>query len=72
MNGFTKWLSSTKFQIAVLSIGLIYLQQEWYGLSATVAADCIMKLAIAYFGARIIEPVVEFIVKKLNGVNLGK
>ena len=67
MNGFFKWLSSTKFQIAVLAIGLIYLQQGFYELPPAVATDAIVKLSLGYFTARIIEPIVEFVVRKLDG-----
>lgn len=66
MNGFLKWLSSTKFQICVLSIGLIYLQQELYGLNPEIVTDAIIKLALGYFSARILEPIVEFLIQKLN------
>ena len=59
---YFKWLSSTKFQIAVMCIALIYLQQEFYGLNPGVATDALVKLAIAYFSARVLEPVVEFFV----------
>ena len=48
------------------AIGLIYLQQELYGLSAEVVTDAIVKLSIAYFSARILEPIVEFLIKKLE------
>lgn len=66
MNGFYKWVNSTKFQIAILSIGLIYLQQSLYGLSPEVVANCLVKIAIAYFGARVLEPIVEKITEKLK------
>ena len=59
---YFKWLSSTKFQIAVMCIALIYLQQEFYGLNPEVATDALLKLALGYFSARILEPVVEFLV----------
>ena len=68
MKGFYKWLSSTKFQISVLSIGLIYLQQGLYGLDPDSVTDAIVKICIAYMGARIIEPIVEAaVVIKQNG-----
>ena len=66
LTGFGKWLSSTKFQLAVLGIGLIYLQQELYGLTPEIATNALVKIILGYFGARIIEPVVEFIVKKIE------
>lgn len=65
-NGFTKWLSSTKFQIAVLCIGLIYLQQPLYGLSAEITASSIVKICIGYLGARILEPIVEMSVSRFK------
>jgi len=59
---YFKWLSSTKFQIAVLCIALIYLQQEFYGLSPEIVTDALLKITLAYFSARIVEPVIEFLV----------
>jgi len=66
VNGFNKWLGSTKFQIAVLCIALIYLQQFLNGLSAEIVADSLVKICIAYLGARILEPVVEMSVARLK------
>ena len=59
---YIKWLSSTKFQIAVMCIALIYLQQEFYGLNPEIVTDALLKITLAYFSARIIEPVIEFLV----------
>ena len=66
MSGFYKWLSSTKFQIAILCIALIYIQQSAYGLSAEVAASSLVKICLAYLGARMLEPIVEFAIKKVK------
>jgi len=66
MNGFYKWLSSTKFQICVLVIGLVYLQQELYGLNPEIVTDALIKIALGYFSARILEPIVEFLIRKLE------
>ena len=66
LTAFGKWLNSTKFQLAILCIGLVYLQQELYGLSPEIAANALVKVTLGYFGARIVEPVVEFITKKLE------
>ena len=66
VNGFNKWLASTKLQVSVLCIGLIYLQQFVNGLSAEVVADSLVKICIAYLGARILEPVVEMSVARLK------
>jgi len=66
MNGYLKWLSSTKFQIAFLAIGLIYCSQEFFKLNPEIATDAIVKLSLGYFTARIVEPIVEFVVQKLN------
>ncbi len=66
LTGFGKWLSSTKFQIAILCIGLIYLQQEMYALNPEVATNALVKIVLGYFGARIVEPIVEFVTKKIE------
>jgi len=63
---YVKWLSSTKFQIAVMCIVLIYLQQEFYGLSPEIVTDALLKITLAYFSARIVEPVVEFLIGAIN------
>ena len=65
VNGFNKWLSSTKFQVAVLCIALIYLQQILFGLSPESVADSLVKICLAYLSARILEPVVEKITGKM-------
>lgn len=66
MNGFKKWLSSTKFQIAVLAIGLIYVAMKIFKADPEVAIPAIRDVSIAYFGARVIEPIVDFVTKKLK------
>lgn len=66
LTGFGKWLSSTKFQLAILCIGLIYLQQEMYALNPEVATNALVKIVLGYFGARIVEPIVEFVTKKIE------
>lgn len=68
-NGFTKWLSSSKFQIGILAIGLIYLSMEIFEANPDTAIKAIRDIAIGYFGARVIEPIVEFAV---NNIKLGK
>lgn len=65
-NGFYKWLHSTKFQVAILCIGLIYLQQELYFLKAEIVTAALVKISIAYFGARILEPIAEFLANKIK------
>ena len=66
VNGFNKWLGSTKFQIAVLCVFLIYLQQPLYGLDPVLAASSLVKICIAYLGARILEPIVEMSVTRFK------
>lgn len=66
MNGFKKWLSSTKFQIAVLAIGLIYLAMEIFEADPAVALPLIRDVSLGYFTARVVEPAVEFFIKKLS------
>jgi len=65
VNGFNKWLSSSKFQIAVLTIGLIYVQQ-FNGLAVEIVAESLVKICVAYLGARILEPVVEMAVSRFK------
>ena len=68
LNGFSKWLTSTKFQIAVLAIVLTYLAQVFFKLEPQAAVKVIKDIALGYFGARILEPVVEHAVNKLGGI----
>ena len=65
-NGFSKWLTSTKFQVAVLGIMLLYLAPVFYkSLDPTRMAELIRDIVLGYFAARVGEPVVEAAV---NGV----
>jgi len=66
MNGFYKWLSSTKFQITLLATLLIYSLTPLFKLSPEVVADSLVKIVGIYCGARILEPIVEFLIKKLD------
>ena len=70
MNGretaWQKFLTSSKFQIALLAIGLIYVDQFAFGLSPEVCATSIMKISIGYFGARVLEPIADKITGGLN------
>ena len=70
MNGretaWQKFLTSSKFQIALLAIGLIYVAQILFGLSPETAATTIMKIAVGYFGARVLEPIVSKITGGLS------
>lgn len=65
MNGFKKWLNSTKFQVAVLGIIFLYLAPVFFEADPNLMAKYIRDIAIAYMGFRIGEPVVEAAV---NGV----
>lgn len=66
MNGFKKWLSSTKFQIAVLAIGLVYVAMEIFEADPADALPLIRDVALGYFTARVAEPIVEMAVKKIK------
>jgi len=58
-DGFTKWLSSTRFQVAVLAIGLIYLSMEIFEADPAVAIGAIRDVALGYFAARVVQPILE-------------
>lgn len=64
LTAFKKLIISSKFQLAILSVGLIYIQQSLYGLSPEIAAESIVKIAVAYFAARLIEPIAEWAAKR--------
>ncbi len=66
MNGFKKWLSSTKFQIGILAIGLIYIAMEIFEADPADALPLIRDVALGYFTARVAEPIVEVAVRKLS------
>lgn len=68
MTGFLKWLNSTKFQIGVLAIILIYFSVEFFQADPDTANSLIRDIAIAYFGARVAEPVVEYLTSRLSKV----
>lgn len=63
---FIKWISSSKFQIAIIVLGFLALLVIRYQLKPDVAAGEAVKLAIAYFAARVAEPVVEYALAKLG------
>ena len=65
-SGFRKWLSSTKFQIAVLAIGLIYTSMAIFDSDPTHMNGYIRDIALGYFGARVVEPLVEFATNKIK------
>ena len=58
-DGFTKWLSSTRFQVAVLAIGLIYLSMDIFEADPTVAIGAIRDVSLGYFTARVVQPLLE-------------
>lgn len=66
MTVFKKFIISSKFQVAILAIGLIYLSMEIFYADPAVAIKAIRDIAIAYFAARVAEPLVEFVTKKLK------
>jgi len=66
LNGFNKWLQSSKFQIAFIAIGLIYLSMEIFNANPDTALPLVRDVALGYFGARVVEPIVEFAVKRLG------
>lgn len=68
MNGFLKWLNSTKFQIGILAIVLIYFSVEIFQADPNIANSLIRDVAIAYFGARVAEPVVEYLTNRMSKV----
>lgn len=63
---FVKWACSSKFQIAIIVLGFLALLVSRYKLAPDVAATESVKLAIAYFGARVAEPVVEYALSRLG------
>ena len=58
-DGFTKWLSSTRFQVAILAIGLIYVSMEIFEADPTVAIKAIRDVSLGYFTARVVQPLLE-------------
>jgi len=64
-SGFKKFIISSKLQVAVLAIGLIYISMEIFDADPADAIGAIRDVAIAYFGARVAEPIVEFLGKKI-------
>lgn len=72
MTVFKKFMISSKFQVAVLAIGLIYLSMEIFYADPAVAIKAIRDVAIAYFGARVLEPIVEFVTKKFSKPKVEK
>lgn len=63
--GFQKWLYSTKFQICILAMGLIVMDLVVFGLDPKSFADSVVKISIGYFGARVLEPIVDNISSRI-------
>lgn len=68
VDGFAKWLSSTKFQVFMLVFVIAIFLIVVYRLSPADALGKIRDVAIAYMGARVLEPVAEFLTKKNGGM----
>ena len=64
--GFKKFMISSKFQIAAVTIGLVYLSVNLLGSTPDTAISCIRDIAVAYFAARVLEPAVEFMVTRIK------
>ena len=64
MNGFLKFLSSSKYQLALLTFGFIVWLIASNKISGELAVREVVKLSIAYFGARVLEPFVEFLLNR--------
>ena len=65
--GFDKWLASSKFQIALLFVAVCIFLVVVYRLAPDVAIKELTKVAAAYFGARVLEPIAGEIAGKING-----
>ena len=69
MGWFEKLLCSSKLQIAIIVLGMIVFLVVRYKLAPHIAANEAVKLAIAYFAARVAEPVVEYALARLGKPN---
>ena len=65
--GFEKWLASSKFQIALIVVAVAMFLVIVYRLAPDVAIKELTKVAAAYFGARVLEPIAGEIAGKING-----
>lgn len=66
MNGFVKFLSSSKYQLALIVTGTIIWAIATNKVEALPALHILRDLSIAYFSARILEPLVEFLLRRLK------
>jgi len=62
---FLKFLMSSKFQVALIFCGMAVYLVSFYKLEPAIALREFKDVALAYIGARILEPAVEFFVGKL-------
>lgn len=65
--GFNKWLASSKFQIALIFVAVAMFLVIVYRLAPDVAIKELTKVAAAYFGARVLEPIAGEVAGKING-----
>lgn len=68
---YLKWLCSTKFQVCILALAMMAALVIRYELAPEVAAAKITELSLGYFAARVVEPIVEFAVGKLDRRGVG-
>lgn len=66
LNGYVKWLSSTKFQICLLTEIAVYIAIPLFNLEPEFAVTKMVEVCAIYCATRVLEPIVEFIVKKLE------
>lgn len=66
MNGFLKFLSSSKYQLVLIITAVIVWAIATNRVYALDGIHTLRDLAIAYCSARILEPIVEYILSRRN------
>jgi hypothetical protein len=66
LEGFLKWLNSTKFQVFLIFSGFAFFLVVVYKLNPLEALKCLKDVSIAYMAARVVEPISDLIASKLG------
>lgn len=64
---FDKFMVSSKYQIAMIYVAVAMFLVVAYGLAPSTAINELTKVTIAYFSARVLEPIAGEIANKVNG-----
>lgn len=66
-DGFIKWAISSKFQISLISIILIYLSIPLFKSEPSITLPLIRDITGVYIGGRILGELADYIIERIKG-----